>query len=299
MAFNGDVLQETLVDNDSAVSVTHYNCANCGINVIGKEGLLNCPFCHGNLLPNNDTSNNDYMGVIPFNITIDEAISTYKNRILFNPIVPLIFKKNETVKAISKIYIPAYLVDVNVNGEVKFLAGKKTVMTRDKEKYTELKKYSIKNYNNFDYRNILISLCSKIDDHLFRSVCVYDCQNLEEINFNDTFVDSDIEVDKLVNDIKEKTINKSLSTIKNSILYELKKLIENNLQVNIINSKKIYIPVYFLNVKYKDKNYQYIMNGQNGKFKINVPLGIVETIISSLLLFFIIFIISFLIAKYL
>ena len=57
--------------------------------------------------------------------------------------------------------------------------------------------------------------------------------------------------------------------------------------------------MYILNVKYDNKNYMYLMNGENGKSLINLTFGKIELAIVSLLIFGLIFLIAFLVAYFL
>ena len=51
------------------------------------------------------------------------------------------------------------------------------------------------------------------------------------------------------------------------------------------------LPVYMVNINYNGKKYTFAMNGQTGKIVGNIPVGIKESIIWSILLFTIFFII--------
>ena len=64
--------------------------------------------------------------------------------------------------------------------------------------------------------------------------------------------------------------------------------------INNKSSKTIYVPVYMLNVKYKNKFYLYLMNGENGKYNMKLTIGIFETIIFSIIAFCLIFLLAFL-----
>ena len=50
---------------------------------------------------------------------------------------------------------------------------------------------------------------------------------------------------------------------------------------------------------YDNKNYMYLMNGENGKSLINLTFGKIELAIVSLLIFGLIFLIAFLVAYFL
>lgn len=296
--FGDDVLQDALVSDADVINLLSFVCANCNTKVFSKNKLELCPVCHGHLTEASDKSIDDYSHFIPFKINIDEAIRVYKKKVMFNPLIPFLFKSKRTIENIISAYVPGYLVGINVNGDVSFLAGDK-VKSTDGKNFTT-KKFNVKGYNNFDYRNILVSLWSKLDIAKFKDAFNYDYQQLEELNLeniNEVIIDSDLNVEEVMNDLNTKVVNKSLSVIKKNIPHELKKITNNELKTNVIEYKKILIPVYYLNIRYKGKDYQYIMNGSCGKLSFSLTYGFVELIIFSMLIFLIIFGISFLLAR--
>ena len=64
-----------------------------------------------------------------------------------------------------------------------------------------------------------------------------------------------------------------------------------NKDVNDVISKFYYVllPVYMVNIKYKDNYYTFAMNGQTGKFVGNIPLDKNKVVIYSILSFIICF----------
>ena len=45
------------------------------------------------------------------------------------------------------------------------------------------------------------------------------------------------------------------------------------------------LPVWMVNIKYKDKMYTFAMNGQTGKIIGNLPIGVLETLMWSVIVF--------------
>ena len=68
------------------------------------------------------------------------------------------------------------------------------------------------------------------------------------------------------------------------------------------NCEYVMLPVYMVNVKYKDKFYIFAMNGESGEFVGNIPLDKKKAVIMSILLFIIIFVfilvISYIVFKF-
>ena len=99
---------------------------------------------------------------------------------------------------------------------------------------------------------------------------------------------------------KEKNIlkmNEKKYTSSNKQDEEAIKRLENQL-IKIKELKKEYalLPVWMVNVKYKDKMHIFAMNGQTGKFIGNIPLDKTKTVIYSLVIFIITLLISILVS---
>ena len=53
------------------------------------------------------------------------------------------------------------------------------------------------------------------------------------------------------------------------------------------------LPVWMVNIQYNNKSYTFAMNGQTGKIIGNIPIGIKETIIWSIIVFVSLFALGF------
>ena len=57
---------------------------------------------------------------------------------------------------------------------------------------------------------------------------------------------------------------------------------DTNIDENVSKSDYVLLPVYMLNIKYKDKMHMFAMNGQTGKMVGNVPISWLKLIIWSI-----------------
>jgi len=298
---NSNNSNELIVDEASNNNCLHiYKCNDCGIIFSNNNSNNKCVYCGKNnaLLLSNNIDDVPYM--IPFKIDKNAAINKYKNNFKFNPLVPLIFKKKNTISSIEKVYISTELSDVNVSGNISFFAGDKE-MKDNKEK---IKKYDVKNTVNFDFKNIMVCGNSKISKKDFYNINDYDLTQIQQFNsallIDDTsIIYSDLSPMDISNNITNVVMDYSLGTVKKNINHQLKKIRDNKLAVKFTNNKSVLVPLYLLNVNYNGKFYTYLMNGQTGKSKVNITYGKKELIITSLILFFLIFIISLLIVYFL
>ncbi len=287
------------------IAARRFHCRDCNASFIslGSKTIEYCCVCHSN---NIETKNDVYEKkpyIVPFRKTLEDAKNDYQKKVLFHPLVPFVFKSKATIEAIQKVYLPVIVVDANLQGTVDFLAGDKTKIMKEKVAFIETKKYSVLADVNLNYHHIILNMTSKLQDRLFHTICDYQFDQLLEYNPN-ALGDSAILVDdkdlNAVADLGRQRIMKhAMAVIKSNINHELKKVNNNGALLNFANSKEVLVPVYLLTVHYKDKDYIYLMNGENGAVSLELVFGKIEIILFSLLMFGLIFLIAFLIAYFL
>lgn len=298
-----DIISEQ--NNISNLSFFRYKCNNCQCDLISKKDINKCPICDSNVMENSDNKIDflESLEIIPFSKNIDDAYKDYKKKVVYNPFSPFIFKRKSTFNNMKKVYLLCNLYNLKLTGSVKYAALDKCEIIKDKKKSYEKKRYEISINSNFDYNNVWGNYFNKIDDLLFDNVCSSKCDNLSRVNSNNfediVAIIGDLSEEEVLNKVRDRCLETSLDIIRNDIKHEIKKLIDNKL-VTYLNSKRfILVPVYFLNVKHKGKDYIYLMNGENGESSSQIPLGKFEIIVFSIFIFLVIFLIAFLVAYFL
>ena len=247
-----------------------------------------------------DSGNINDFYIIPFSKTINDCMEDYKSKIK-SPLLPLIFRNKNIIKNMSRLFIPALVLDLNSNGNIVFISADRNKVN----KVVETKKYKTLYEVNFDFKDVPINMWSKLDDSIFNNICNYDFnknkvleENLDLIK-DDRYVIPDI-TDSSANDkVHSKVLKFSNKIVKETIEHKLKKLENNELKVDYTEAKKVLLPIYMLKINYKNKDYVYVMNGDTGKSYFKKTYSIIALIVFSLLIFTIIFLISYLLAYFL
>lgn len=267
-------------------NLNKYMCNYCSSKIVTYKNIDKCPYCGKEIVDSNFEFNN-YSKIIPFTKSLEDAKKTYKKCVLFNPLIPLIFKNQNTVNSINKVYLPISLNKVNINGKVEFLGKNRKDNVIHNLSYT----------SNFDYNNVFINTYSNIDDNYINNIYDYDFSLLKDIDsnyLNDIIFIDNISIDDIDKKLNKKTMNYSLITIRDNINYDLKKLEKNDMVFTNRASFKVFVPVYLLNVEYKGKKYLFLMNGVSGKYNISLTMSIVSTVIFSIIVFSLIVLLSYL-----
>jgi len=300
MIFGEDTEQE------SDFSVTKYTCDTCGsvfCTEVGKK-VVNCILCGSSSLVAENYNEKKKLFVIPFSKTLRDAKENYKKKTFWNFLVPFSFKSGKTLKKIEKVFLPAFLANADHEGKIAFLAGDKEKIVYKGKKCSEIKRYEVLYNIHLDYKNVLLNASTKITERLFNNLCsVYDCSKLKELTPSSmkdaSYVISDVSAADMGNKERDKISKYSLLQVRNNIGHALKKLKSDDSVVKFYDAKEVLIPVYMVNIKYGHKNYQYIMNGQTGESYIKLPIGIFETFLFILIFGGIVFLITYLLIRYL
>lgn len=279
-----------------------YDCPKCNSSFcsLNIDDISNCVICGNTDIEKKELFLSENLLYVPFLKNKDEVIKLYKKKVFFNPLIPIAFKKKNTLNSIHKIYIPGLLTNMIQSGSVEFLGGEKREYKEDKKKKVELKRFYVVQNIQFDYKKALFNPSSKIPEKVFQNICTYSFDSPQELdsNYQDEFLY--LIEDISVSDMREKANNyiskSTLSILYKNIIHPLKKLKKDSSTIQFEDTKKILVPVYLLNIKYHKKDYFFMMNGENGRFLFRFPIGILETFLFSVVSFLIIFFIGYLIS---
>ncbi len=279
-----------------------YDCPKCNSSFcsLNIDDISKCVICGDTNIEKKELFLSENLLYVPFIKNRDEVIKLYKKKVLFNPLIPIAFKKKSTISSIQKIYLPGLLTNMIQSGNVEFLGGEKREFKENKKKKVELKRFYVVQNIHFDYKKVLFNPSSKIPEKVFQNICTYSFDSIQELNSNyrDEFLY--LIEDVSVSDMREKANNyiskSTLSILYRNIIHPLKKLKKDSSNIKFEDTKKVLVPVYLLNMKYHKKDYFFMMNGENGRFLFRFPIGVLESFLFSIVSFFIIFFIGYLIS---
>ena len=138
------------------------------------------------------------------------------------------------------------------------------------------------------YDKVLADGSSRFPDALMDSLEPFQYKDL--IPYNHAFLSGflaekfDVLEDTAIERAKERTMNTSVSLLQEEVRHQTSMLASNNLTLNKAHSDYIMLPVFMVNIKYRDKMYTFAMNGQTGKIVGDLPLGRKEVILWTLLI---------------
>ena len=248
-----------------------YTCSHCGAEVVTSdtESSTFCVYCGNPAIVFNRVSS-EYRpdGLVPFQVTKEEAIRYIKLRFLKNPIIPKEIKEKCVPSNLRGIYIPYWIVNAEyteadyLKGEVK--RGKSTV-TKYFSRAGEAK-----------FRNIPIDGSSILNDdvsHKLEPFYLEDARTFDEDYLNGFYSNTS---DLNYFDLRASTANRCHELFGDEVIKTVKaenvKIVDSVYHVDI-QDDPVYMmmPVWFFTFKFKDKPYTVLVNGQTGKVVGTMP----------------------------
>ena len=274
---------------------THiFSCNNCGAKVVldKNEIATDCPFCGTtNIVESSEIVGLKPNGIVPYmineNTASDNSLSWAKKRFF----APRKFKKSVTPKGMIATYLPAFTFDSDTDSTYSGRLGETHYRTVTKNGKTttvkETKYFNIRGTYKKFFNDILIHASDKINQKSLNKMAPFNTDNSQAYSL-DFLHGYRAEVASrsgkdCFNDAK-KVMD---SEIRRGILAQYTYDVVDYLNVNtsFYNStfKYLLLPVYIGHYIYKEKNYNFFVNGYNGKVTGKTPLSPIR--ISILVLF--------------
>ena len=269
-----------------------YHCKSCGAEIIAddQQTATFCYYCHNPVILAGKMGG-EYKPdkVIGFKIDKNLAESNFKNWVAKRWFVPSDFKSQQQLEKLTGLYVPFWIADCKVNADFRAVGKKVRSWTTGNYRYVETKEYRIIRQCNMTTSGIPADGETKIDDLLMEAIEPYDYKELKDFSMSylSGFYADKYDVDKaqVFPRIRARSNQACSSYIKGTIsgYTSVSPSVE---QYNIVNTNWNYtmLPVWFMAYKYKDKVYEFAMNGQTGKLAGTPPLSKGKLALASLAL---------------
>lgn len=272
-----------------------YSCPNCGAEIIADENTSAtfCVYCKNTaILKNKLVGEFNPSKLIPFYKTREDAIKAFKDLGKGRPLMPKEFSSDKNISEMRGIYIPFWLYDYSVNGNSSGTATKVKTWTTGSYIYTKTDTYSVSRSANMKYCKIPVDGSKHFDNDIMNSIEPYDYNKL--VDFSHSYLSGfyaekyDVDLNTAADDSLLRARNSTTDILRKDIKgYSNVALTSNNHNVKLDKSEYVLLPVWMLNIKYKDKMYKFAMNGETGELIGNIPIDTKKAIIIGIVVFII------------
>lgn len=267
-------------------------CNACGAESVydALEISAVCPFCGSNQVM--EAADKDTMapgGVVPFQISDKQASDLFKNWIRHRWFCPKLAKESAKAKNFKGIYLPFWTFDALTQSVFQGEFGRDKVKKKaDGKTEIETTWHSVRGEHEEFFDDELICATTNHNQSML--------QGLEPYNTADNKAYRPEYVAGFAAERYAIGIKEAWQMAKESIKYKLRGNIERriikdkqadrvrNLRIDSTFSKLTYkyllLPVWISSYKYKEKVYQFMVNGQTGKVSGKTPISIPKVVIT-------------------
>jgi len=255
-------------------------CSSCGAELVGDKNTIAmvCPCCGNTQIVQKRVDGMlkpEYC--IPFKLEKKSAIEALKQFCEGKRLLPDFFKKENHIESIQGMYTPFWLFEAKAQARVRYKAGKVNSYSDESYDYTKTDYYSVIRDGSLNFEKLPVNGSGKINDSYMDAIEPFDYAQIT--NFQSEYLSGypaknyDVDVETSKKRGNEKIKNSAEREFVSSITGYSTVDVESS-AVNIEDGKVSYalLPVWILNTKYNDENYQFIMNAQTGKFVGKLPV---------------------------
>lgn len=267
-------------ENVESKNIVAYKCKSCGAEIVTDENTAStfCVYCRNTaILKNKLTGEFRPKMVIPFKNTKEDAINAFKSILKGKPLAPRDFNSAENIEKIRGVYIPFWLFDINSQGKMTCKCTKVRNWYSGNYYYTETKTYDVEREGSLRFEKLPVDGSTHFDNALMNSIEPFDYTQLTDYNhaYLAGFLAEKYDVNSF--DASPDAIERCKGTASQELLnslsaYTSKRIISQNIEVKKDNDIYVLLPVWLLNIKYRNKMYTFAMNGQTGKFIGDIPV---------------------------
>ena len=256
-----------------------YNCKTCGAELITESTTTatECPYCGSPtiLLERIDGGIRPEL-VVPFVITKEQAQEMFYGYFKGKALLPNIFKKDNRITEMRKLFVPYWLFDCEAHGSVVYDAAMESSYTDGDEKVTEVEHYTVRRGGSMSFENIPVDGSVKMDDKITESLEPYDLTKavaftpavLSGAMADHADVDADV--------CEARAVNRVTGSFKSALedtIDGYTSLSEKSSSIHVAGSKvtPVLLPVWLITTVKEGKTYTFAINGQTGRLTCNVP----------------------------
>jgi len=268
-----------------------YTCKNCGAKIMTDENTTAtfCVYCKSTaIIKDRLVDAYEPNKIIPFKTTKEDAIEAFKNVGIRKIFMPREFKDKKNIQEMKGIYIPFWLFDFECEGNISGSATRVSSWSDTKYHYTKTDHYKVERGGSITFENVPVDGSKHFDNAIMNSIETFNYQDLCDFNYSylsgfyaEKYNQTDIEV---IKDGKKRTRESVLDILKSDLnRYHTTIIDKENVDILNVKVKYVLLPVWLLNIKYKNEIRPFAMNGQTGKMVGDIPIDKKKFIFSGII----------------
>ncbi len=266
---------------EDAQRMRAYSCPSCGAELICEEttAATACPYCGNTAIVPGQFSGAlrpDY--VLPFRLDKNAAVAAIKLYYKGKRLLPSTFSKSSRIDKIQGIYVPFWMFDGEVTADVKFHATRTHSHRSGDYEVIQTQHFDVSRSGVVSFERIPVDASRKLPDDYMDSIEPYDYSDLKP--FSNVYLPGfladkyDVSVEESTKRADKRAENTAVDKLREDVT-GYSGCTELSRKISLKRGKVSYamLPVYLLNISWKEKKFLFAVNGQTGKVSGNLPIS--------------------------
>ncbi len=275
-----DKTEQAQWDSGEMEQLQSFSCPSCGGELLCEAvtAASFCPYC-GNpaVLPSRLSGSIRPDGVIPFRKTREDALAAFLKLCKGKPLLPKEFTRQQQTEKLTGIYVPFWLYDCRGDFQGSYRGTRIHRWSDSNYNYTKTDHYLLKRDASAGFAGIPMDASRKMDDTFMESIEPYDYGDLVdfEMGYLTGFLADKYDVEYAAGEerIRQRVDGAFQEQLAATMIgYQTVVPAGRNLQISHSKARYVLMPVWMLNVRYREKTYTFAMNGQTGKMTGRFPI---------------------------
>lgn len=273
-------------EEDKLVATEYENeqqfiCKSCGAAIIVDEDdmVTTCPYCGSNIaLGERMKGEKRPVLAIPFKLSKEKATANFMSWAKKGKYCPKEFIDTLKAKEIHGIYVPFFLYDMDVTGDIEFKASKSSSRRSGDYIYTTTKYYQVYRRLQLNYDKVPADASVKMDDRTMDELEPFDYNNLCEFKpaYLAGFAAEKYNLDEkeLEPRVNQRVLNYATQYAKDTVTgYGQVQLVNNALAGSPAQTFYTMLPVWVMSYHSSLGTHSFVMNGETGKIVGKLPIS--------------------------
>ena len=261
-------------------SIKAYNCPSCGAELICDEttAATSCPYC-GNptVIPSQFSGGLKPELILPFKLDKEAAKKALMEYYKGKKFLPDAFKDQNHIEEIKGVYVPFWLFDCKVSGDVTYNCFTHRVYRQGNYEITERSHYIVEREGDMRFEKIPVDASTQMPDAHMDAIEPFDYSEFQP--FSTAYLPGymadryDVSLEDSRSRVDERAKNSMESELRSTVIgYTSVSEFSNNIVVEEAKGTYALLPVWMLSTRWNGENYLFAMNGQTGKLIGDLPV---------------------------
>ncbi len=250
-----------------------YTCPSCGAEIMADDttSATFCYYCHNPVILTGRLSGSYKPNkVIPFKVTREAAVESFKKWCRMKWFVPKDFKSQQQLEKMTGVYVPFWVADCKSEASLHALGKMISTWSSGDYRYTKTREFSVSRLADISVSGIPADGASKIPDALMEAIEPFRYEECKDFSMSylSGFMANKYDVEKgsVFPRIRQR-VDTVCSDVLRQSTSQYTALVNRNTHIDILKTNWQYmlLPVWFMTYNYNGEMYSFAVNAQTGK----------------------------------